>query len=99
MHHRSHRQLIHTLEHHPYNGGPVPRLDSGIRASGYIQGVVPVWRAIGRWLSEVLVPTPHEYHRVPDAAPCRDVLSCEGRRIGVVRWQGEVWVACRNLPA
>lgn len=54
---------------------------------------------VGRWLSGVLVPTLHDYHRVPDAAPCRDVLSCEGRQIGVVRWQGEVWVAWRDLPA
>ncbi|BAN48065.1 hypothetical protein [Metapseudomonas resinovorans] len=54
---------------------------------------------IGRWLSEVLVPTLHDYHREPDAAPRRDALSYEGRRIGVVRWQGEVWVAWRDLPA
>ncbi|NWL80507.1 phage antirepressor [Pseudomonas taiwanensis] len=58
----------------------------------------PVHGEVGRWLSEVLVPTLHDYHRVPDAAPCRDVLSYEGGRIGVVRWQGEVWVAWRYLP-
>ncbi|MFC5697218.1 Bro-N domain-containing protein [Pseudomonas sp. GCM10022186] len=54
---------------------------------------------IGRWLSEVLVPTLHDYHRVPDAAPRRSSLSFEGRQLGVVRWQGEVWVAWRDLPA
>jgi prophage antirepressor-like protein len=54
---------------------------------------------IGRWLSEVLVPTLHDYHRVPDAAPCRDVMNVQGRRIGVVKWQDEVWVAWRDLPA
>ncbi|WP_271411993.1 BRO-N domain-containing protein [Pseudomonas sp. Q1-7] len=54
---------------------------------------------IGRWLSEVLVPTLHDYHRVPDAAPRRDVVNVQGRRIGVVKWQGEVWVAWRDLPA
>ncbi len=53
----------------------------------------------GRWLSEVLVPTLHDYHRVPDAAPCRDLMSFEGRQIGVAKWQGEVWVAWRDLPA
>ncbi|AOE83969.1 hypothetical protein [Pseudomonas sp. TCU-HL1] len=44
----------------------------------------------------------HDFARLighPDAAPCRDVVSYEGRRIGVVRWQGEVWVAWRDLPA
>ena len=54
---------------------------------------------IRRWLSEVLVPTLHDYHRVPDAAPCRSFMSFEGRQMGVVRWQGEVWVAWRDLPA
>ncbi|MDT4883632.1 hypothetical protein FQZ97_1196890 [compost metagenome] len=47
----------------------------------------------------MLVPTLHDYHRVPDAAPHRDKLSFEGRLIGVLRWQGEVWVAWRDLPA
>ncbi|BAN47946.1 BRO family protein [Metapseudomonas resinovorans] len=54
---------------------------------------------VGRWLNAVLVPTLHDYHRVPDAAPRRENLSFEGRLIGVVRWQGEVWVAWRDLPA
>ncbi|BAN47101.1 BRO family protein [Metapseudomonas resinovorans] len=59
----------------------------------------PEHEAVGRWISAVLVPTLHDYHRVPDAAPRRNELSYEGRRIGVVRWQGEVWVAWRDLPA
>ncbi len=59
----------------------------------------PEHDGIGRWLGEVLVPTLHDYHRVPDAAPRRDLLTCDGRQIAVVRWQGDVWVAWRDLPA
>ncbi|MDH4557712.1 phage antirepressor [Pseudomonas sp. BN417] len=59
----------------------------------------PEHRDISRWLSDVLVPTLHDYHRVPDAAPRRSLMSWEGRQIGVVRWQGELWVAWRDLPA
>ncbi|WP_271408543.1 BRO-N domain-containing protein [Pseudomonas sp. Q1-7] len=54
---------------------------------------------ISRWLSEVLVPTLHDYHRVADAAPRRAFMRCADRRIGMVRWQGELWVAWRDLPA
>ncbi|WP_236211901.1 BRO-N domain-containing protein [Metapseudomonas otitidis] len=54
---------------------------------------------VGRWLNEVLVPTLHDHHRTPDAAPSREVLNYGGRRLGVVRWQGELWVAWRDLPS
>ncbi|MDU9414894.1 Bro-N domain-containing protein [Pseudomonas sp. zfem005] len=53
---------------------------------------------VGRWLNEVLVPTLHDYHRTPDATPTRETLIYEGRQLGVVRWQGELWVAWRDLP-
>ncbi|MNF37506.1 hypothetical protein D3C85_474120 [compost metagenome] len=53
---------------------------------------------IGRWLSEVLVPTLHDYHREPDAAPRRSFMRCAEQEVGVMRWQGEVWVAWRDLP-
>ncbi|MDW3711706.1 MULTISPECIES: Bro-N domain-containing protein [Pseudomonas] len=53
---------------------------------------------VGRWVNEVLVPTMHDYHRTPDAAPTRETLIYEGRQLGVVRWQGELWVAWRDLP-
>lgn len=53
---------------------------------------------VGRWVNEVLVPTMHDYHRTPDATPARETLIYEGRQLGVVRWQGELWVAWRDLP-
>ncbi|WCD78000.1 BRO-N domain-containing protein [Pseudomonas sp. TUM22785] len=53
---------------------------------------------VGRWVNEVLVPTMHDYHRTPDAAPSRETLTYESRRLDVVRWQGELWVAWRDLP-
>ncbi|MCY1300402.1 hypothetical protein D9M70_499650 [compost metagenome] len=53
---------------------------------------------LGRWLSDVLVPTLHDYHRAPDASPRRAFMSWDGRQIGVLRWQGEMWVAWRDLP-
>lgn len=53
---------------------------------------------VGRWVNEVLVPTLHDHHRTPDAAPTRETLTYEGQQLGVVRWQGELWVAWRDLP-
>ena len=58
----------------------------------------PQLRDITRWLSEVLVPTLHDYHREPDASPRRSFLRCAEQQVGVTRWQNEVWVAWRDLP-
>ncbi|AOE84024.1 BRO-N domain-containing protein [Pseudomonas sp. TCU-HL1] len=59
----------------------------------------PDYAEISRWLSEVLVPTLHDYHRDPGAAPRRAFIHWADRQIGVVRWQRELWVAWRDLPA
>ena len=53
---------------------------------------------ISRWLSEVLVPTLHDHHRDPDATPQRSFMHWADQKIGVVRWQDEVWIAWRDLP-
>ncbi|OWJ93387.1 phage antirepressor [Pseudomonas sp. A46] len=58
----------------------------------------PENREVARWMSEVLVPTLHDYHRDPDAEPRRSFLLWADQRIGVVKWQREVWVAWRDLP-
>ncbi|MDE3736708.1 BRO family protein [Pseudomonas resinovorans] len=59
----------------------------------------PAHAEISRWLSEVLVPTLHDYHRDPGAEPRRAFISWANRQVGVVRWQRELWVAWRDLPA
>ncbi|MGF6694660.1 prophage antirepressor-like protein [Metapseudomonas resinovorans] len=58
----------------------------------------PGYVEISRWLSEVLVPTLHDYHRDLSAEPRRAFLTWDDRKIGVVKWQREVWVAWRDLP-
>ncbi|MDH4869728.1 BRO family protein [Pseudomonas sp. BN515] len=58
----------------------------------------PTSAEISRWLSEVLVPTLHDYHRVPSAEPRRAFISWASRQLGVVSWQRELWVAWRDLP-
>ena len=54
---------------------------------------------ISRWLSEVLVPTLHDYHRDPDATPRRSFMRWAEHQVEVMRWQGELWIAWRDLPA
>ncbi|MDE3738799.1 BRO family protein [Pseudomonas resinovorans] len=58
----------------------------------------PEHRVISQWLSEVLVPTLHDYHRAPDATPHRAFMTWANQRIGVVKWQGEIWIARTDLP-
>ncbi|MNE94763.1 hypothetical protein D3C80_1927690 [compost metagenome] len=45
-----------------------------------------------------MVPTLHDYHRDPDATPQRAFMTWANQRIGVVKWQGELWIARRDLP-
>ncbi|MCY1539635.1 hypothetical protein D9M68_752310 [compost metagenome] len=58
----------------------------------------PEHRCIGRWLSEEVVPTLHDQHREADVSPRRAFMSWANQRIGVVKWQGELWIARRDLP-
>jgi prophage antirepressor-like protein len=58
----------------------------------------PEHRCIGRWLSEEVVPTLHDQFREVDASPRRAFMSWANQRVGVVQWQGELWIARRDLP-
>ncbi|MOA30998.1 hypothetical protein D3C78_1521280 [compost metagenome] len=58
----------------------------------------PEHRLIGQWLSEEVVPTLHDQHREADATPRRAFMSWAEQRIGVVQWQGELWIDRRDLP-
>ncbi|MNZ44086.1 hypothetical protein D3C78_617080 [compost metagenome] len=58
----------------------------------------PEHRCISQWLSEVLVPTLHDCHRDPDATPQRVHMTWANQRVGMVKWQGELWIARRDLP-
>ncbi|MCY1552260.1 hypothetical protein D9M68_886450 [compost metagenome] len=58
----------------------------------------PEHRRIGRWLSEEVLPTLHDHHREAGASPQRAFMSWADQRIGVVKWQGELWIARRDLP-
>ncbi|MFZ6046925.1 Bro-N domain-containing protein [Pseudomonas sp. CR3202] len=55
-------------------------------------------RRIARWLSEEVLPTLHDQHREMEVSPRRAFMSWANQRIGVVQWQGELWIARRDLP-
>ncbi|MCY1528313.1 hypothetical protein D9M68_634140 [compost metagenome] len=103
------RRLLRALEPHEqrcvtlaYTSGFLEEVEAISDAGAYkavYRFARPERRGLGRWLSEVLVPTLHDYHRVPDASPRRSFMRCAGRQVGVVRWQGEMWIAWRDLPA
>ena len=71
--------------------------DAGVYKALYRFGH-PEHRCISQWLSEEVVPTLHDCHREPDASPQRAFMTWANQRIGVVKWQGEVWIARRDLP-
>ncbi|KIV72103.1 MULTISPECIES: BRO-N domain-containing protein [Pseudomonadaceae] len=58
----------------------------------------PEHRCLSRWLSEEVVPTLHDHYRDANAAPRRAYMSWANQRIGVVKWQGDIWIARRDLP-
>ncbi len=103
------RRLLQALEPYEqrsvrleYTGGFHEEVEAISDAGAYkalFRFARPEHAGISRWLSEVLVPTLHDYHREPDASPRRSFVSWADRQVRVVRWQGELWVAWRDLPA
>ncbi len=58
----------------------------------------PEHRCIGQWLSEVVLPTLHARHRDAEAAPQRALMHWANQQVGVLKWQGDIWIARRDLP-
>ncbi|MNR03427.1 hypothetical protein D3C85_1193180 [compost metagenome] len=80
-----------------YDSGTREELDV-ISDVGAYHALFRFGRCIGRWLSEEVVPTLHDQHREADVSPRRAFMSWANQRIGVVKWQGELWIARRDLP-
>ncbi|MGC4009458.1 MAG: BRO family protein [Pseudomonas sp.] len=58
----------------------------------------PEHRNIAKWLSDEVIPTLHDTQHIPDNNPHRAVMTWADQRIGVIKWQGEIWIARRDLP-
>ncbi|WP_225602042.1 hypothetical protein [Pseudomonas sp. PDM17] len=58
----------------------------------------PAHRNITRWLSAEVLPTLHDAQHTPNTHPHRAFMTWANQRIGVIKWQGEIWIARRDLP-
>ncbi|BBP83880.1 hypothetical protein PHLH8_35220 [Pseudomonas sp. Pc102] len=58
----------------------------------------PEHRCISRWLSEEVLPTLYDRHRDPDATPLRARMTWTNQQVNVLKWQGDLWIARRDLP-
>lgn len=58
----------------------------------------PPHRHIAKWLSDEVLPTLHDTQHIPDTHPHRAFMTWANQRIGVIKWQGEIWIARRGLP-
>ncbi|GAC1034103.1 hypothetical protein thsps21_49320 [Pseudomonas sp. No.21] len=58
----------------------------------------PEHRCISRWLSEEVVPALYDRHRDAEATPRRAHMSWANQRIGILKWQGDIWIARQDLP-
>jgi prophage antirepressor-like protein len=58
----------------------------------------PEHRSISRWLSEEVLPTLYDRHRDPDATPLRARMTWTNQQVNVLKWQGDLWIARRDLP-
>ncbi|MNF93689.1 hypothetical protein D3C84_763730 [compost metagenome] len=57
----------------------------------------PEHSALGEWISDEVAPL-HDHYRTPDASPQSARMTWADQRIEVVKWQGEVWIAQKDLP-
>jgi prophage antirepressor-like protein len=73
-----------------------------ISESGVFKALYRFWhpehRSLARWMGEEVLPTLYDAHRAADASPRRAFMSWADQRVGVVKWQGEIWIARRDLP-
>ncbi|KAF1068428.1 MAG: hypothetical protein GAK45_01371 [Pseudomonas citronellolis] len=73
-----------------------------ISESGTFKALYRFWhpehRNLTRWFSDEVLPTLYATTRQLDASPQRAFMSWANQRIGVVKWQGELWIARRDLP-
>lgn len=73
-----------------------------ISDSGVFKALYRFWhpehRSLAKWMSDEVLPTLYCAHREPDASPQRAFMSWAEQRVGVLKWQGEVWIARRDLP-
>lgn len=49
-------------------------------------------------ISDEVIPALYDYHREVDASPRRILMTWANQRVGALRWQGELWIARRDLP-
>ncbi|BBP83507.1 hypothetical protein PHLH8_31490 [Pseudomonas sp. Pc102] len=54
--------------------------------------------ALSQWLSDEVIPALYDCHREVDASPRRILMTWANQRVGALRWQGELWIARRDLP-
>ncbi|MBD9632891.1 MULTISPECIES: Bro-N domain-containing protein [Pseudomonadaceae] len=73
-----------------------------ISESGAYKALYRFWhpehRHIAKWLSDEVLPTLHDTQHIPDTHPHRAFMTWADQRIGVIKWQGEIWIARRDLP-
>ena len=58
----------------------------------------PEHRNLSRWFSQEVIPSLHDLARVSPTAPRRIQMNWQGARIGMLDWQGELWVPLQQLP-
>ena len=58
----------------------------------------PEHQNISRWLRQEVIPTLQDLHQPANDSPTRLLMTWADRRIGALKWQGEVWLPIRALP-
>lgn len=58
----------------------------------------PEHRSISRWLSHEVIPTLHDQPGTQGNPPRRVLMAWHNTRIGLLDWQGELWVPLQQLP-
>ncbi|MCE4073614.1 MULTISPECIES: phage antirepressor [Pseudomonas] len=73
-----------------------------ISESGAYKALYRFWhpehRNIAKWLSDEVLPILHDSQHIPGSNPQRTFMTWADQRIGVIKRQGEIWIARRDLP-
>ncbi|UQY32909.1 phage antirepressor [Pseudomonas fulva] len=58
----------------------------------------PEHRSLSHWFGEEVIPHLHDLAHLQHAAPRRVQMNWQGAHIGMLDWQGELWVRLQQLP-
>lgn len=86
------------LRHASGSEEPVQVIDQAGLYKALYRFMHPEHRNLSRWFSQDVIPQLHDLPTPSQNAPRRLQMNWQSSSIGVLEWQGELWIRLKQLP-